>query len=180
LLRESNNSGNVTEVPEKAGTRPNAAVPPAAIGWNSLPGGFRVSSFCTCRQKSSDRRHRLVNARLDPASRRSNRNPSNHSERSAISICARSGGPGPSAADRAPSPDGEESSAVAGWSQGGCGLHLTMVRTTQESRNRARSSVPVSRRVVMWCGGWRRPEARAAAPRGAPSHPADDSWRWSQ
>ena len=44
-----------------------------------------------------------------------------------------------------------------------CGLHLTLVRTTQE-----RLYLPVTPRAG------RRPEAREAAPLGAPSHPADD------
>ena len=44
-----------------------------------------------------------------------------------------------------------------------CGLHSTLVRTTQE---------PLYLPATPTAG--RRPEARAAAPRGAPSHPADD------
>lgn len=44
-----------------------------------------------------------------------------------------------------------------------CGLNSTLVRTTQE-RLYLPGTAPTGRR----------PEARAAAPRGAPSHPADD------
>ena len=44
-----------------------------------------------------------------------------------------------------------------------CGLHSTLVRTTQEPLYLP-GTAPTGRR----------PEARAAAPRGAPSHPADD------
>jgi len=149
---------------------------------------FRVLPFSARRQNRFDsterNARRPVDVHLDRVSGRSNRNPSNHSERSAILICLRAAVRGSKAADRARSPDGEPSSAVAGRSRGGRGLHLTMVRTSQESRRRVRSSSPVSRRLVrsgaVAVAVERRPDERAAAPRGARSHPADDRRRWSR
>jgi len=103
----------VIEVPEKGRDTTERGRATGHDRRNALAGVFRVLPFSARRQNRFDHARRPVNAGLDKVSGRSNRNPSNHSERSPISICLSSGVPAAKAGDRAPSPDGEESSAVA-------------------------------------------------------------------